>query len=153
MDGLSAAASGIAVASFTIQLAESVKKLYDFWESVKNAPKHFCAIQTDLGLLSTILEKIDREENLSDPYLRNVLKNCEGKVELLVKTVSDIVPGFKAESRRTRTWASLKAAFKKEKVRELKSCLEETMSILRLALIMARLVFCIPHYFIITKLY
>ncbi|OBT53430.1 hypothetical protein VE04_06667 [Pseudogymnoascus sp. 24MN13] len=137
MDGLSAAASGIAVVSLAIQLAESVKKLHSFWESVKDAPKHFCAIQTDLRLLSTILEKIDREEDLSDPYIRDVLKNCEGQVASLVATVSDIVPGFKAESRRTRAWTSLKAAFKKEKVGEFKSCLRETMSTLRLALMMA----------------
>lgn len=153
MDGLSAAASGIAVVSLAIQLAESVKKLHDFWESVKDAPKHFCAIQTDLRLLFTILEKIDREEDLSDPYIRDVLKNCEGQVASLVTTVSDIVPGFKAESRRTRAWASLKAAFKKEKVAEFKSCLQETMSTLRLALMMARLVFCILDCFIITKLH
>lgn len=153
MDGLSAAASGITVVSLAIQLAESVKKLHDFWESVKDAPKHFCAIQTDLQLLSTILEKIDREEDLSDPYIRDVLKNCEGQVASLVATVNDIVPGFKAESRRTRAWATLKAAFKKEKVSEFKSCLQETMSTLRLALMMARLVFCIVHCFIITEVY
>jgi hypothetical protein len=148
MDGLSAAASGIAVVSLAIQLAESVKKLHDFWESVKDAPKHFCAIQTDLRLLSTILEKIDREEDLSDPYIRDVLKNCEGQVASLVTTVS-----VKAESRRTRAWATVKAAFKKEKVGEFKSCLQETMSTLRLALMMARLVFCIVHCFIITEVY
>ncbi|OBT85963.1 hypothetical protein VE02_04793 [Pseudogymnoascus sp. 03VT05] len=117
MDGLSAAASGIAVVSLAIQLAETVKKLHDFWDSVKDPPKHFCAVQTDLQLLSTILEKIDREEDLSDPYLHDVLKNCEEQVAALVKL--------------------LKAAFKKEKVGEFKSCLHKTMSTLRLALMMA----------------
>lgn len=141
MDGLSGVASGFAVASLAVQLAESVKKLYDFWESVKGAPEYFYTIQTDLRLLSTVFERIGREEDLSDPCLRDVLKNCEGQVASLVETVGDIVPGFKAESRRTRTWASLKAAFKKEKVSEFKSCLQHTMSTLHLALTMARLVF------------
>jgi hypothetical protein len=34
MDGLSAAASGIAVVSLAIQLAESLKKLHEFFEAV-----------------------------------------------------------------------------------------------------------------------
>ncbi|OBT70485.1 hypothetical protein VE03_00070 [Pseudogymnoascus sp. 23342-1-I1] len=137
MDGLSGVASGIAVVSLAIQLAESVKKLCDFWESVKDAPAHFGAIQTDLRLLSMVLEKIDRERDLSDPCLRDVLKNCEGQVASLHKIVGDIVPGFKAGSRRTRTWASFKAAFKIEKVDEFKSCLQGMMLTLQLALTMA----------------
>jgi hypothetical protein len=35
MDGLSVAASGIAVGSIAVQLMDSIKKLLDFWCSVK----------------------------------------------------------------------------------------------------------------------
>lgn len=38
MDGLSGAASVNAVVSLTVQLAESAKKLYDFWNLVDEAP-------------------------------------------------------------------------------------------------------------------
>ncbi len=58
MDGLSGAASVIAVVSFAIQLAESTKKLYDFWKSVDDAPDSVREIVADLKLLSTTLTEI-----------------------------------------------------------------------------------------------
>jgi hypothetical protein len=39
MDGLSSGASILAVVSLAIQLADSVKKIYEFWESVQDAPE------------------------------------------------------------------------------------------------------------------
>src|SRR4051812_6583045 len=62
MDGLSGAASIVAVVSFTVQLAESAKKLYDFWNSVDEAPDFVHEIVVDLKLFSTILAEIALHE-------------------------------------------------------------------------------------------
>ena len=136
MDGLSAAASGIAVVSIAIQLAESVKKLHDFWSSVKDAPDEVRAFRKDLGLLSTILSKIEREENQygTSPETLEVLENCKEQVASLTALVRNISPGFEAASRRARKWSALKAAFKKDKRLEFRDCLRET----KITLILAR---------------
>lgn len=55
MEGLSAAASGIAVVSIAVQLANSIKSLCEFWGSVQDAPDDIRAIVKELGLLSAVL--------------------------------------------------------------------------------------------------
>jgi len=133
MDGLSNAASGIAVVSIAIQLADSVKKLYDFWSSVKDAPESIRAIAKELELLSGILDKIEHGQHGTGSEISNVLESCREQVASLVTIVNSLVPGFEAESRRTRTWSSLKAVFKKDKVAEFRMCLAETKITLNLA--------------------
>jgi hypothetical protein len=44
MDGLSAAASAIAVVSLAVQIAESLRELCDFWDSIQEAPEDIKAI-------------------------------------------------------------------------------------------------------------
>ena len=55
---MDAAASVIAVVSIAIQLADSVKKLSDFWKSVEAAPLDVQTMITDLDLLSLVLHDI-----------------------------------------------------------------------------------------------
>jgi hypothetical protein len=55
MDGLSSGASILAVVSLAIQLADSVKKIYEFWESVQDAPETIRQITSDLRLLAKVL--------------------------------------------------------------------------------------------------
>ena len=78
MDGLSGAASVIAVVSFTVQLAETTKKLYVFWNSLDEAPDFVHQIVADLKLLSTTLAEIALHEqkhgnNLS---VTDILETC-----------------------------------------------------------------------------
>ena len=111
MDGLSAAASGIAVVSVAIQLAESFKKLSDFWKSIKEAPEDIRAISTDLDLLSSVLAEIARETQHVGPddTLVAVLNACCGRVKLLTAIVNQIEPGFASASFRVRKCTALKA--------------------------------------------
>jgi len=83
MEGLSTAASVIVVVSLTIQLAESVKKLRDFWNSIKQAPEDIRAIATDLELLSSVLAEIACEAQHVEPdaSLVAVLGGCSIKVK------------------------------------------------------------------------
>ena len=55
MDGLSSGASILAVVSLAIQLADSVKKIYEFWESVQDAPEAIRQMTSDLRLLAKVL--------------------------------------------------------------------------------------------------
>lgn len=78
MDGLSGAASVIGVVSLAVQLTESAKRLYDFWQSVQGAPENIKAISHDLKLLSTVLTKIAFEEQNHglDSAMTDVLSTC-----------------------------------------------------------------------------
>ena len=78
MDGLSGAASGIAVVSFTLQLAESATKLYNFWKSVDEAPEFVHEIVEDLKLLSTTLAEITLHEQKhgNNGSVTDILESC-----------------------------------------------------------------------------
>jgi hypothetical protein len=64
MDGLSAGASVISVVSIAIQLADGVKKLLSFWDSVQNAPDNVKAMTKGLGVLSVVLDNIEACQKL-----------------------------------------------------------------------------------------
>lgn len=80
------AASGIAVASITIQLADSIKKLIEFWDSVQNAPNNIRTVLQDLELLTSVLEDIHRAEveHGADPNITRLLQNCESRILVIV---------------------------------------------------------------------
>lgn len=79
MDGLSGGASIIAVVSLAVQLAENAKKLYDFWQSVGEAPASIRTIATELKVLSTVLADIAAHDQKYGPdeITTSVLESCE----------------------------------------------------------------------------
>ena len=135
MDGLSAAASGIAVVSIAIQLAESVKKLCDFWDSIKEAPDDVRAISTDLEILSKVLAQIAHESQNQEPdaTLVAALQGCSVKVRTLDEIVSDIEPGFSSKRFRVRKWTALRAVLKHGQVVKFQGALESLKVTLLLA--------------------
>ena len=126
MEGLSAAASGIAVVSIAIQLAESVRKLCDFWSSIKEAPEDIRTISIDLGLLSSVLTRIAYEAQHIGPEANLVaaLKGCWSQVESLTALLNEIEPGFASTGSRTRKWAAFKAVFKRGQLIKFQEALE-----------------------------
>ena len=126
MEGLSAAASGIAVVSVAIQLAESFKKLSDFWKSIKEAPEDIRAISTDLDLVSSVLAETAREAQHVGPddTLVAVLDACCGKVKVLTGIVNQIEPGFASTSSRVRRWTAFRAVLKRGELMKFQEALE-----------------------------
>lgn len=96
MDGLSSAASGIAVVSLAFQLAESIIKLYDFWDTVQEAPDEVRAIVKDRKLLRAVLNDIESntQQYDSDPSLSDVLESAIDKVKSLDAIVTEFETGF-----------------------------------------------------------
>ncbi|KAI9876025.1 MAG: hypothetical protein M1830_007522 [Pleopsidium flavum] len=138
MDGLSAAASCIAVGSLSIQLAENTKRLYDFWSSVQDAPKEIQAILRDLKILLSVLQNIQVEEQTHGPstssVINNALESCLEKVVALKSFISQFESGYASGSRTRRKWSSIKAAFQKDRVEKFRSSINETKLNLGLAL-------------------
>lgn len=134
MDGLSAAANVITVASLAVQLSESIKKLIEFWTSIKNAPDDIHAITTDLQILSSILTRIALEAQRSrpDPSLIAALSSCFEKIKKLKIIVDDLESGFRSSSPSVRRWNTLKTLFKSDRLKDFQDSLERTKSSLML---------------------
>ena len=136
MDGLSGAASGMAVVSLALQLSSSIKQLYDFWDSVKEAPDNIRTITTDLNLLSSVLAEMAFEEQHFGPdqILTSVLQACCDRVKKLTHITRDMEPGFASRSLRIRRWTAFKAVLKTEKILRFQHVLER----LKITLILAQ---------------
>ena len=134
MDGLSAAASGIAVVSIAIQLAESMKKAHDFWSSVKDAPEDIQLLSIDLKLWSSLFAQIAEEAQNYPPndVLIAALERCTITVKSLTKILDEIEPGFSAQSSRRRYWAAFKTVLKGGKIAKFQGTLERLNSTLQL---------------------
>ena len=128
MDVLSAAASGMAVASLTIQLADIIKKLHTFWVGIRDAPADIKEIATDLRLFLSILDKIRLDEQGIgvDVITERILQSCFDKASTIFKIVNDLEPGFATKSQRIRKWSVIKVSFKSDRIQKLRRSLEET---------------------------
>lgn len=130
MDPLSVAASVITI----VQLTENVKKLYDFWSSIKEAPDDIRAISTDLQLLVSVLADIAFEAQHADidPTFEAVLEGCAAKVRALNAIVEGIEPSFASNSNFKRRWASFTVVLKSVKLKKFQESLEGLKSTLML---------------------
>ncbi|KAE9374686.1 hypothetical protein N431DRAFT_464918 [Stipitochalara longipes BDJ] len=134
MDGLSAAASGMAVVSLAFQLAGGFIQLYDFWGTVQDAPHEVNEMLMDLKLLSRILNELVNRKDPS-PHVKDALEHCDTKVEVLLSIVREFEPDFTNHSGRVRLWKAFKAARKKQKLKRFRDSLQETKTTLLLALV------------------
>lgn len=118
MEGFSAATSGIAVVSVAVHLAESFKKLCDFWKSIKEAPEDIRTMSVDLEFLSKVLTQIAHETEYiePDPSFIAALDECRCKVKILNTIIDEIQPGFSSTKSRVRQRSAFKAVLKRAKM-------------------------------------
>ena len=126
MDGLSVAASVIAVSSLALQLAENARKLFDFWDSLQNAPEEIRDIKSDLDNLGKVLEQIAQEAQQQSPCpsTQSALRLCSGKINTITSITNEFEPGFACSKRRIRKWSPLKAVFRREKIEKVQKSLD-----------------------------
>ena len=141
MDGLSGAASVIAVGSLGIQLAETVKKLYDFWNSVHDAPRDIREITKELRILLELLKEMENVELTSSiemrQFIHNAAESCLEKVEALL----EFVRRFESQDdhkRKRRTWNSIKMVMQKDKIENFSESIEAVKSTLLIGLQLMR---------------
>jgi hypothetical protein len=131
MDGLSGAASGIAVVSLAFQIVESISKLRDFFESIKMAPAVIALFVKDLGQLSSILDTMKVDGSIPN----DILTTCMDKIKDLHAITDELEPGFQSVNRKVRQWTSFKAARKDRVIQRFRNTLEETKTTFILALL------------------
>ncbi|TGO37875.1 hypothetical protein BHYA_0087g00340 [Botrytis hyacinthi] len=130
MEGLSSASAAFAVISLAVQLAESVKKLMEFWKAIEDAPGDICDLFDDLELLSAALIQNQRKFAQHSPYdliARRILTKCQKRVEHLSSKLSPTMSAFTSFSSRKRKWAALKIILKNEEIKKLRASVGESL--------------------------
>lgn len=130
MDGLSGAASGMAVVSLTFQVVESISKLLDFFESMESAPEVIKQIMEDLQQLSSILGGIKVDEK----RYQDVLSTGMHKLNKLNNIIEELEPGFRSTSKKCRQWTAFRTVRKGSILKRFRETLGETKTTLILAL-------------------
>lgn len=145
MDGLSAAASGMAVVSLAIQLVGSVRKIRCFLRSVSEAPEELRRVHDLLEQLELILVQV---ETLIETQRRNALfeeagvptsvlraiKTCESKLALLEGLVEASKQASASSTRAVRTTGSFKMACKKKDIQGFENQLHDAINLLSLTM-------------------
>ena len=144
MDGLSAAASGIAVVSLALQLVDSVRQIQRFLRNVSEAPKELRRLIDLLEQLELILESIgdltnkqqqsgDQDVAVSNSVLR-AMKMCENTVKELASMVDGARKDVEAKSRKTKMVACFRWECKRRDVEEFERRIQEAVSLLNLTM-------------------
>ena len=130
MEALSTTASFVAL----IQLIESVRKLYEFWVSIKEAPEHIQSIVIDVKLLADTLADIASEAKHTEASvtLIEAIENCDAKVKALNSIVREIESDFASASITVRRRAALKSVIRGARIKRFTSTLESLKSTLLL---------------------
>jgi hypothetical protein len=145
MDGLSAAASGVAVVSLALQLVGSVRDIHRFLRQVSESPKELKRLIDLLEQLELVLQNIgmlvesQRKHNGNgdvdvSPSVLGAIEACKNKVAILERVVETAKKHSFITNKTTRTLGSFKLACKKREIEEFESQLHDAVSLLNLAM-------------------
>jgi hypothetical protein len=145
MDGLSAAASGMAVVSLAIQLVGSVRDIRRFMRQVSDAPKELNRLIDLLEQLELIIEGvgelIEKQRRSApggdidvSPNVLRAMKTCESKLERIENVVERARKGAKTKA--MKSLGAFRIASQKKDIEELEGQLRDAVSILNLTMTM-----------------
>jgi hypothetical protein len=124
---LGAVAGGIGIASFVIQIGDSLVKLKRFKDSIRDAPEELRCLIQNLEDLSKILESIGTRAQQcqipdgEDDIIDKSLIDCHGAARNIYQVAKEIEQIIVASGRKGR----VKFAIKKQIMESLRSRLEE----------------------------
>lgn len=115
---LGVAASGVGIVSLAIQLADSIKKLKDFCEDVRNVPDDIKYITHQLDILNLQLGDVAKEQQTnpvdfnSDEGLKQCLAACQQGTAQLVTIVKELEDKIAKKGR----MGAIRAVLRREKI-------------------------------------
>jgi uncharacterized protein Yka (UPF0111/DUF47 family) len=137
MDGLSAAASGIAVVSLAIQLVGSVREIRRFFRTLKDAPEELDRLLDLLEhmelMLGNIGKLVDPDSDIS-PSVLKAIQTCEKALGKLGTLVQKFKRNLSAQSPLKRPLGFFKIAYKKQEVEEIEKQLDRAVNNLNMAM-------------------
>ena len=137
MEALGGAASVIGVASLAIEVCKELRKIHDFWQSVKEAPDDITHVSTEINLfmtwLAVIANNYQRQEydhqNPNHIAATDTLRLCLATVHDMNDGLKDLKSQFSTSSFSQR-WGSIKFVFRKDKREKLMQQIERMKSLL-----------------------
>ena len=143
MDGLSSAASAIAMASLAIQLADSVQKISNFLKNVQGAPKEVLKLIETLdqlqGTLDNARQLVETQFQIlrlpgSPTFIIQAIENCEVQIKGLEAFASRARNSLEHQNRLRRSWTSIKVASKRQDIEDIQCRLRDAKMDLQFAL-------------------
>lgn len=133
---LGAVASGMSVVSLAFQVADSIKKLKDFCDLVKDAPEEIRFALEEIEAMTLVLGDIDESvqvQNSLPPSTKSAVARsiclCRTCAATLQSLVAELQNGLARQKRRT----SFKVALTRERLLNIKARIECSKSTLLLA--------------------
>ena len=147
MEGLSVAASSIAVVSLTIQLVDSIREIQRFLRLVSDAPKELNRLLDLLEQLELILESIRmlvekqrkqyaEEETSAMTSILRTTNTCKSKLSILETVIQRTKTAGGASNKVTKYIGNFKLACKKKDIEEVEMQLHHSVCILDLTMTM-----------------
>ncbi|KAI7396237.1 hypothetical protein KC336_g15746 [Hortaea werneckii] len=128
-EALGVAAGALGIASFSIQLADSVLKLKRFCGDVKGVPRKLQRLTTELEVMTEVLSMftVDYEKLLATKNpVRRSLALCEAAVKDLASTINTLEDRLSRRKRITSIYATLR----REEIDDLVENMERTRNLL-----------------------
>jgi len=135
MAELGVAASAISVASIAIQVGDSIIKLKDFWNHVKEAPEEIKWLMEEIQNLGLVLSGVESSKAHNDPlhlepaFANRCLELCRKGASILEAVVKEA----DEEIRKRRKVGGVKAVLKKGTIERLKERLRSSQLMLMLS--------------------
>ncbi|TVY32214.1 hypothetical protein LSUB1_G008307 [Lachnellula subtilissima] len=135
MAELGVAASAISIASIAIQVGDSIIKLKDFWNHVKEAPEEIKWLMEEIETLGFVLSGVESSKAHSDPlhlepaFANRCLESCRKGASILEAVVKEA----DEEIRKRRKVGGVKAVLKKGTIERLKERLRSAQLMLMLS--------------------
>lgn len=137
---LGVVASGIALGQLADQIIQSIRRLNEFWQSVKDAPRDLKNTFEELEILGETLLELqnglgpgNKGIELQGAAASRCLQYCSEIANELKNTVLELQQGLHGK-RAGRHWAAIKVAFRKGALLELQKRLDRAKSMLMLAI-------------------
>jgi hypothetical protein len=145
MEGLSAAAGGMAVVSLAVQLIQLTQSLRDFIKDVSGAPSEIKRLTSSLTQLANILQDVQHVTDIQGrqegsppppPTLLASLQSCEDQLLQLQSVLTLAEQKMRVPGRITRQWESFKVVFRRKDVENFVTHLDQAIQYLSIAMTM-----------------
>lgn len=145
MDGISGVASVVAVVSLALQLAGTAQDIKNFISSIQDAPKELDRLASQLDQFSKVASSIkmvlERQEELGhdvNSFIRQnifgALQSCNQEMLKMGELVDKARKLENGQTKLSRTWNSIRLAFKKEYIEKLEAKLAQSTLALGISL-------------------
>ena len=143
MDGLSGAASAIALVSLALQLVDTVQEISKFLKNIQDAPEEMLRLLETLeqlqGTLDNVRQRVDQQFLVlrlpgSPVLIAKAMANCERHIKALETVVCKAKRSLGHQHMLRRTWSSMKLVAKKQDIEDIQCRLRDAKMDLQFAL-------------------